>query len=101
MRNRVYFGSYSLEYWMKLLRNGDIILPKYQRHFVWEKERVDKLVASIKEDLFIPPVTIGAFKENDKLQNFIIDGQQREGYEGTQCIYRQSGYYNDRAPAQK
>lgn len=77
MRNRVYFGSYSLEHWMKLLRNGDIILPKYQRHFVWEKERVDKLVASIKEDLFIPPVTIGAFKENDKLQNFIIDGQQR------------------------
>ena len=40
MRNRVYFGSYSLEHWMKLLRNGDIILPKYQRHFVWEKERV-------------------------------------------------------------
>lgn len=77
MRNRVYFGSYSLEHWMKLLRSGDIVLPKYQRHFVWEKERVDKLVLSIKEDLFIPPVTIGAFKENGKLQNFIIDGQQR------------------------
>lgn len=62
---------------MKLLRSGDIVLPKYQRHFVWERERVDKLVVSIKEDLFIPPVTIGAFKENGKLQNFIIDGQQR------------------------
>lgn len=62
---------------MKLLRIGDIVLPKYQRHFVWEKERVDKLVLSIKEDLFIPPITIGAFKENGKLQNFIIDGQQR------------------------
>lgn len=77
MRNRVYFGSYSLDHWMKLLRSGDIMLPKYQRHFVWEKERVDKLVTSIKDDLFIPPITIGAFKEKGKLQNLIIDGQQR------------------------
>ena len=77
MRNRIYFGSYSLEHWMKLLRSGDIVLPKYQRHFVWEKERVNKLVVSIKDDLFIPPVTIGAFKVNGRLQNFIIDGQQR------------------------
>lgn len=77
MRNHVYFGSYSLDHWMKLLRCGDIVLPRYQRHFVWEKERVDKLVASIKDDLFIPPVTIGAFKENGRLHNYIIDGQQR------------------------
>ena len=54
MRNHVYFGSYSLDHWMKLLRCGDIVLHRYQRHFVWEKERVDKLVASIKDDLFIP-----------------------------------------------
>ena len=77
MQNKVYFGSYSLEYWMKLLRHGDIVLPKYQRHFVWEKDRVDKLVASIKGDLFIPPVTIGSFQESGKLNNLIIDGQQR------------------------
>ena len=25
MRNRVYFGSYSLEHWLKLLRKGDIL----------------------------------------------------------------------------
>ena len=42
--NRVYFGTYSLEHWMELLRKGNIMLPKYQRHFVWEKEmtEVDK-----------------------------------------------------------
>lgn len=77
MRNRVYFGTYSLEHWMNLLRKGNIVLPKYQRHFVWEKERVDKLVESIKENLFIPPVTIGSFQEDGKLQNLILDGQQR------------------------
>lgn len=29
---------------MELLRKGNIMLPKYQRHFVWEKEmtEVDK-----------------------------------------------------------
>ena len=77
MHNRVYFGSYSLEHWLKLLRTGDIILPKYQRHFVWDKERMIKLVDSVREELFIPPITIGSFQENDKLQNLIIDGQQR------------------------
>lgn len=77
MHNRVYFGSYSLEHWLKLLRTGDIILPKYQRHFVWDKERMSKLVDSVREELFIPPITIGSFQENDKLQNLIIDGQQR------------------------
>lgn len=77
MGNRVYFGSYSLEHWLKLLRTGDIILPKYQRHFVWDRERMNKLVDSVREDLFIPPITIGSFQENNKLQNLIIDGQQR------------------------
>lgn len=77
MRNRVYFGSYSLEHWLKLLRTGDIILPRYQRHFVWDRERLNKLVESVKDDLFIPPITIGSFQENEKVQNLIIDGQQR------------------------
>ena len=77
MSNRVYFGSYSLEHWLKLLRIGDIILPKYQRHFVWDKERMSKLVDSVRDELFIPPITIGSFQENNKLQNLIIDGQQR------------------------
>lgn len=77
MHNRVYFGSYSLEHWLKLLRTRDIILPKYQRHFVWDKERMSKLVDSVREELFIPPITIGSFQENNKLQNLIIDGQQR------------------------
>ena len=77
MRNRVYFGSYSLEHWLKLLRSRDIILPKYQRHFVWDKERMGKLVDSVREELFIPPITIGSFQENNILENLIIDGQQR------------------------
>ena len=77
MQNRVYFGSYSLEHWLKLLRKGDIILPKYQRHFVWDKERMSKLVDSVREELFIPPITIGSFQENNQLLNLIIDGQQR------------------------
>lgn len=77
MRNRVYFGSYTLEHWLKLLRTRDIILPEYQRHFVWEKSRMSKLADAIKNDLFIPPITIGSFNNNGKTENLIIDGQQR------------------------
>ena len=97
MRNRVYSGTYSLEHWMNLLRTGNIILPKYQRHFVWEKERVDKLVQSIKDELFIPPVTIGSFKKDGKIQNLILDGQQRL----TSILLAYLGIYPDKEHYQR
>lgn len=77
MRNRVYYGEYSLAYWIELILAKKITLPKYQRYFVWEENRMIRLVDSLKHDRFIPPVTIGAFKKDDEKFNYIIDGQQR------------------------
>lgn len=73
MKNRVHYGEFTLDYWLEQLISGGIVLPEYQRSFVWTKEQIINLIKSIGKDEFIPPITIGRL--NDK--NIIIDGQQR------------------------
>jgi len=62
---------------MMLSRN--IILPEYQRSFVWEEKDVRRLVDSIHHGQFVQPVTIALYKVDEGMpgQNLIIDGQQR------------------------
>ena len=33
--NKVYYGEYSLDRWIKLVLTKKIVLPPYQRYFVW------------------------------------------------------------------
>lgn len=77
MDNRVYYGEYSLKHWIDLILKGNIILPDYQRLFVWNEKKVKTLVSTFKKKQFVPPVTIGAFKDGVLTQNLILDGQQR------------------------
>lgn len=97
MKNKVYYGEYTLEQWINLILKKNITLPPYQRRFVWDEERSRNLINSIKNDLFIPPVTIGKYfvppiksgKDNvsstndgfinsfSPAENLILDGQQR------------------------
>lgn len=75
--NRIYYGEYSLAYWIQMILKGNIVLPEYQRTFVWNKDDYTNLIDSFKEKQFIPPVTIGAYKTTNGQENLIIDGQQR------------------------
>lgn len=77
MDNRVYYGEYSLKHWIDLILKGNIILPDYQRHFVWTERKVNTLIDTFKKKQFVPPVTIGAFKNGNTNRNLILDGQQR------------------------
>ena len=77
MKNRVYYGEYSLAYWIELILAKKIVLPKYQRHFVWSESRLNTLISTLKENRFVPPVTIGSFRNETGKFNYIIDGQQR------------------------
>lgn len=77
MENRVYYGEYSLKHWIDLMLSGNIELPPYQRKFCWKPEGVKKLIQSLKDKDFVPPITIGAFYKDGKTHNYIIDGQQR------------------------
>lgn len=72
--SRNFYGEYSLEQWIKLILTKEIILPDYQRAFVWSEEDVKELITSLKDGLFVPPITIGNY---DGKTNYILDGQQR------------------------
>jgi Protein of unknown function DUF262 len=77
MDNRVYYGEYSLKHWIDLILKENILLPEYQRYFVWNEKKVETLIETFKNKQFVPPVTIGAFKLANTNQNLILDGQQR------------------------
>lgn len=77
MMNKVYYGEYTLKHWIKLMFTGNIILPEYQRHFVWQERDVKRLIQSLKEGQFVQPVTIALYDDGLNRYNLIIDGQQR------------------------
>ena len=77
MDNRVYYGEYSLKHWIDLILKRNIVLPEYQRFFVWDEKKVETLIKTFRSKQFVPPITIGAFKNDDNEQNLILDGQQR------------------------
>ena len=77
MKTRVYYGEYTLKHWINLMLSGNIVLPDYQRSFVWEQKDVMKLIESLKEGQFVQPVTIAQYHLNQKHKNLILDGQQR------------------------
>jgi uncharacterized protein with ParB-like and HNH nuclease domain len=77
MDNRVYYGEYSLKHWIDLILKKNIILPEYQRFFVWNETKTRVLIDTFKKNQFVPPITIGAFKDDETIKNLILDGQQR------------------------
>lgn len=93
MDNRVYYGEYSLKHWIDLILKQNIILPDYQRHFVWDEKKVETLIDTFKNKQFVPPVTVGSFNLNGTNQNLILDGQQRL----TSILLAYLGLYPDEA----
>lgn len=77
MDNRVYYGEYSLQHWIDLILKKNIILPDYQRYFVWDETKVETLIDTFRKKQFIPPVTIGAYNTDGTNKNLVLDGQQR------------------------
>lgn len=77
----------SLELLSSQIERGDIIVPFYQRKFVWKIEQSSRLIESFLMGLPVPQVFL---YENDEGQLEVIDGQQRlmsvkyfiEGYFG-------------------
>lgn len=77
MDNRVFYGEYTLAHWIELLLNKQIVLPEYQRTFVWSESDVHRFIESLSKNYYIPPVTIGAYIDGATHKNLILDGQQR------------------------
>lgn len=77
MDNKVFYGEYTLRHWINMILRKELLLPAYQRFFVWKEKKMDLLIETLQEKRFVPPVSIGVYMENDEKQNLIIDGQQR------------------------
>ena len=77
MKTRVYYGQYSLRHWINLMLKGNIVLPEYQRSFVWEEKDTKRLIKSFYEGQFVQPITIAQYKAGNTERNLILDGQQR------------------------
>ena len=77
MDNKVFYGEYTLRHWINMILRKELLLPEYQRFFVWKEKKMDLLIETLQEKRFVPPVSIGVYMENDEKQNLIIDGQQR------------------------
>ncbi len=93
MESRVYYGEYSLKHWINLMLKRNIVLPEYQRSFVWDKKAVIKFIQSLKEGQFIQPVTIALYSCDGKEVNLLLDGQQRL----TSVLLAYLGYMPDKS----
>lgn len=76
----------------EMWKNKDIIIPEFQRNFVWKIKQSSLLIESFLLGLPVPQVF---FYVDEKNKNIVIDGQQRilsviyffEGYFGSESIH--------------
>lgn len=59
---------------ISFIERGSIIIPRYQRNYVWDKRRASKLIESLILGLPIPQLFL---YQEDKNRYSILDGQQR------------------------
>ena len=69
-----YPADFTLEVLYQKWKNGDILIPKFQRGYIWDMKRASRLVESVMMGLPIPPVFFYLDGENRFLT---IDGRQR------------------------
>ena len=67
-------NDWTLEMLASKFQSGDIIIPDYQRKFVWDIRRASTLIESFAIGLPVPQVF---FYENRDGELEVIDGQQR------------------------
>lgn len=79
MNSRIYYGEYTLRHWLRLMLSGNIVLPNYQRSFVWREKDMRRLIKSLVDKQFVQPITLALLdaKDGSATSNLIIDGQQR------------------------
>jgi uncharacterized protein with ParB-like and HNH nuclease domain len=70
---------------------GDIVIPPFQRKFVWSITQASKLIESFLLGLPVPSIFL--YKEKDSQKLLVIDGQQR-----LQSVF---AYFNDIFPDTK
>ncbi len=70
-----YGADYPVDGLVKRLNQGDIIIPKFQRSYIWTIEQASRLVESFLLGLPVPGVFLARESKTNKL--IVVDGQQR------------------------
>jgi hypothetical protein len=70
-----YGADYPVDGLVKRVIAGDILVPKFQRGYVWSLKEASRFVESLLLGLPVPSIFLS--KERDTQQLLVIDGQQR------------------------
>jgi len=83
-----YGADYDVEGLVKRLNRGDILIPSFQRNYVWNQQEASRFIESLLLGLPVPGVFMARERDSNKL--LVIDGQQR--LKTLQFFY--NGYFN-------
>ena len=72
-----YPADYTLQVIYEQWRSGQIVIPDFQRNYVWNQIQASRLIESFLLELPIPQVFL--YRERSSPQLTVIDGQQRLG----------------------
>ncbi|PZO41987.1 MAG: DUF262 domain-containing protein [Shackletoniella antarctica] len=90
------FGAdYDVDGIVKRIGRGDIIIPEFQREYVWTQSEASRFIESLLLGLPVPGVFFAKESESGKFQ--VIDGQQR--LRSLEFFY--SGYFNPSKDSKK
>jgi hypothetical protein len=90
-----YGADYDVEGLVKRLDRGDILIPPFQRNYVWKQREASRFVESLLLGLPVPSIFFA--KEQDTNKLLVIDGQQR--LKTLQFFF--SGYFNTKEDDKK
>jgi uncharacterized protein with ParB-like and HNH nuclease domain len=101
-----YPADFTLEVLHQKWKAGDILIPDFQRSFVWKQVQASKLIESFLVGLPVPAIFL--YSERKSQNFFVIDGQQRlksifyflEGFfgeeqQGQRRVFRLAGISGD------
>lgn len=70
-----YGADYTVDRLVSRLKSGRIIIPKFQRQYVWDIKQASRFIESLILGLPVPGVFFSQEKESNNM--LVIDGQQR------------------------
>ncbi len=70
-----YGADYPVDGLVKRIDAGDIVVPEFQRQFIWPRPRIERFIESLLLGLPVPGIFLAREPESNRL--LVIDGQQR------------------------
>ena len=70
-----YGADYDIDGLVRRLQRGDIIIPDFQRNYVWNQAEASRLIESLLLGLPVPGIFLAKEAQTNKL--LVLDGQQR------------------------